>query len=117
MSNPGLFQELTDDMKNYLTTSYEINKLEVIGRSSIIGSKLISSLIISLLIFMFLFFISLWAGLLISAHFGDNFSGFTFVAGFYFLVASILILGRKKFLQNPIRDKIIRETLNPTPQS
>ncbi len=116
MSNPGIIQELTDNLKSYISTSYEIHKLEVIGRSSIIGSGLISKLIITLVIFLFLFFISLWAGLFVSAHYGDNYSGFIYVAGFYFLVGIVLILGRKKLIQRPIRDKIIRETLNSKPQ-
>ena len=112
MSNHGIIEELTDNLKSYISDSYEIHKLETIGRSSIIGSKLISGLIIMLIVSLFLFFVSLWVGLMLSAYHGDSYSGFTWVAGFYFVLGIIFILGRRKLLQRPIRDKIIRKTLN-----
>ncbi len=112
MSSPGILEELTDKLKSFISTSYEIKKLEAIGRSSVIGSSLISRLIVVMMVFMFLFFISLWVGLFLSAIHGDTYSGFTYVAGFYFIVSLIFIIGRKSLLQKPIRDRIIQKTFN-----
>lgn len=109
MQEPGKTEELTESLKRYVNTSLELIKLEVAERSSVIGSGLASKLLAGLVGIMFIFFISLWAGFYISVQLNDSYSGFIIVAGFYFLLTLILIIGRKKILEKPIRDKMIRK--------
>lgn len=105
----GKIEELTENLKKYIATSYELQKLQVIESSSVFGSGLISSLLVGLVVVMFVFFLSLWAGFYLSAIIGDNYSGFLIVAGFYFLFSIILVMLRKKLVEKPLRDKIIRK--------
>ena len=108
----GKIEELTDNLKKYIATNYELQKLQAIESSSVFGSGLISSLLVGLVVVLFVFFLSLWAGFYLSASIGDNYSGFLIVAGFYFLLGFILILVRKKLIERPLRDKIIRKVFS-----
>lgn len=108
----GKIEELTENLKKYIATSYELQKLQAIESSSVFGSGLISSLLVGLVVVLFVFFLSLWAGFYLSASIGDNYSGFLIVAGFYFLFGFILILVRKKLIEKPLRDKIIRKVFS-----
>lgn len=108
----GKIEELTESLKKYIATSYELQKLQAIESSSVFGSGLISSLFVGLVVVLFVFFLSLWAGFYLSAIIGDNYSGFLIVAGFYFLFSLILVIVRKKLIEKPLRDKIIRKVLS-----
>ena len=105
-------EELTDSLKRYVNTSYELIRLQATERSSVIGSGLISGIILGLTALLSVFFISLWAGFYLSDKIGNNYAGFAIVGGFYFLLGLILLIGRKKLVETPIRDKIIRKLLN-----
>ena len=102
-------EELAVDLKSYVNTNYELLKLEAAERSSVIGSGLFSSLLVMIVVIFLLLFLSIAAALYISRRFEDNYTGFLFVAGFYLLVGIILLLGRKKLLADPFRDRIIRK--------
>lgn len=104
-------EELIENLKNYTVTTIELYKLEATDRISRILSKLISKIVIGLIILLFTFFFSLGICFYLSDIFGNNYMGFGMVAGFYFLVGIVLIIGRKKILVNPILDRIIQEML------
>jgi hypothetical protein len=108
MSEHGKIEELTDSLKRYATTSYELIKLEASERTSVIGSGVMSSLVLGVVGIMFAFFLSFAAGFYISARMGDSWSGFAMVAGFYLVLLLILAVGRKSLVEKPMRDKIIR---------
>jgi hypothetical protein len=50
-------------------------------------------------------------GFYLSALLGDTFSGFGIIAGFYLLISIILLIGRKRLIEKPLRNKIIRKLL------
>ena len=102
-------EELTQGLKRYINTNCELIKFEATERSSVIGSGVISGLLIGLVAMLFVLFISLGAGFYLSARFENLYSGFAVVAGFYFLLGIILVIGRKKLMERPLRDKIIRK--------
>lgn len=105
-------EELTDSVKEYVNTNCQLIRLQAAEKFSVIVSGILSRLIVGLVVFLFLFFISLWAGYYISACFGNNYSGFPIVAGFYLLTCFILVIGRRKLLVKPIRNSIIRKVLS-----
>ena len=102
-------EELAESLKAYANTNFELLKCETAERTAVVGSGFISSLLVGLAGILFVFFISLELGFYISTRFGNNYSGFLIVAGFYFLLSFVLIIGRKKLLEKPIRDKIIQQ--------
>ena len=112
MSDVGKIEEITESLKSYIATNYELIKLKAIERFTVILADLISDFLVGLVIFLFVFFISLWAGFYLSVRLGDNFSGFAIVAGFYFLVGLIMLIMRKKVVEKPLRNKIVRKIIS-----
>lgn len=102
-------EELIESLKRYAVTTFEVIKLEAANRSSVILSNLISKVIIGLIVLLFAFFLSLGICFYLSELFGNSYLGFGMVAGFYLLLGIALIVGRKKLLVNPMREKIIQE--------
>lgn len=105
-------EQLTEDVKDFAITNYEIVKLEATERASTFGSGLMSGVIIGMVGFMFLLVLSLGIGFFISELLGNSYIGFMLLAGFYLLVGLVLYLGRKKMLIEPFRDQIIRSLLS-----
>lgn len=104
-------EELTDSLKQYLLLNIEIIKLEATNHVSAIGSTVASSLIVGISAFLFVFSLSIGLGFYLSALLGDSYSGFAIIAAFYFLLATILFLGRKRLIERPLRNKIIEKIL------
>lgn len=102
---------ISENLKDYVSTNYELIKLQATERTSVIGSVLISTIIIATISLLFFFVLSFGVSLYLSALIGDTFSGFLIVAGFYLLLGLILFFGKKKFIESPLRDKIIQKLL------
>lgn len=105
-------EDLTDSLKEYVDTNYELIKLEVIEYSSVISAGIISTLIVGVMLTFFSFFISLYAAYYLSDQLGGNHIGFFIVSGFYMLLAIVIYLNRKKLIQIPVCNSIIRKKLN-----
>jgi hypothetical protein len=100
-------EELVVNIKSYANSTIEIVKLETAEKTSSIIANLSSGLIVGLVFIMFAFFLSLGICFYLSELFGNTYLGFGIVAGAYLLLSLILMVGRKKLLFKPIRDKII----------
>jgi positive regulator of sigma E activity len=112
MSDHVEIGEIAERLKSYVNTNIELLKLELTERCSVIGASLLSSLLVVLIVALFVFFVSLWLGFYLSDLLGDSYSGFAIIAGFYLILGIVLILGKSKFLESPLRDKIIQKVLN-----
>lgn len=104
-------EELTNSLKRYLLLNIEIIRLEATKHASVIGSTVVSSLVVGISVFLFVFSLTIGVGFYLSALLGDSYSGFAIVAGFYFILVIILLTGRKKLIEKPLRDKIIKKIL------
>lgn len=104
-------EELSDSLKQYLLLNIEIIKLEATNQVSTIGSTVVSSLVVGISAFLFVFSLSIGLGFYLSALLGDSYSGFAIIAAFYFLLAIVLFIGRKKLIEKPLRNKIIEKIL------
>ena len=102
-------EDLIDSLKQYLMLNIEILKLEAINHVSRIGSSLVGLLVVGIFAFLFVFILSLGVGFYLSALLGDTYIGFVIVAGFYLILTIILFAGRKKIIEKPLRDKIIKK--------
>ena len=109
MNDQSKLEEFTESVKQYIDTRYELFKYESAERTSGFGSVLISRFLITLTVSFTVLFISLGAAFYISARFNNSYAGFLFVAGFYMLTAIFLMIGRKKLLEKPMRNKLIRK--------
>lgn len=106
-------EDLMEDLKNYAVTNYTILKLETAERTAVIGSGMISSLVVLSVMMLFILFFSLAAAFYLSALLGNTYAGLLIVAGFYLLAGTILWFGRKKLLEHPLRERLIRKLFRP----
>lgn len=112
MSEFQKMEEFGDSLKKYILLNYDIIKLEVTKKTSEIGSSLFGMLLLGLALFLFVFALSMGVGFYLSYLIGDTFSGFLIIAGFYLIISIILLIGRQKLIEKPLRDKIIRKLLS-----
>lgn len=112
MTDKMNIEELTKSLQASVQTNIDLIKLEAAERTSVIGSSAFAVLIISFFAFLFIFFLSLYTGYYLSHYFNDKYTGFALVAGFYFLVGTVLIIFRKKLIEAPLRNRIIRSIFN-----
>ena len=105
------FEEIIDNLKQYLNTNLEIVKLEVIERSSTFGSSMVGILVVGISVFLFVFTLSIGLGFYLSELLGNSYSGFAIIAGCHLLLALILFIGRKKLIEKPLCDQIIKKLL------
>ena len=103
---------LTDNLNRYVKTNYELIKLEAAETSCIVGSKLIVNLFLLLVAVFLLLFVSLGLGFYLSNYFGNNYFGFIIIASFYFLLGCILMIGKRRLIETPLRNKIIRKVFS-----
>src|SRR6478672_10719502 len=92
-------EALTDSLKEYADTNYELIKLEVIDHSSSILSGIVTALVITVILVLFAFFGSMYLAFYLSDLLGINYIGFAIVGGFYLLLAIIVYLGKKIFIE------------------
>jgi len=108
----GKTEEPKKSFKDYMNTNIELIKHQATNRCSVIGSESISVLFIGFTIALFILFVSLAAGFYLSTLTGDNYSVFGIVTGIYLLLGVIVLTGRKKLLEKPLRDKIITKVFS-----
>ncbi len=108
---------LTDSLKEYADTNYELIKLEVIENSSVITAGIISTLLVGVMLVFFTFFISLYVAYYLSDQIGENHIGFVIVGAFYLLLTIIIYTNKNKLLEQPIRNSIIRRNITNKQQS
>lgn len=111
MADKMNIEELTKSLQASVQTNIDLIKLEAVERASVIGSRAVISLIVGFFVFLFVFFLSLFVAYYLSHCFRDPYSGFAIVAGFYFLVCVALLLFRKRLIETPMRNRIIRSIL------
>jgi hypothetical protein len=108
MEEQNKIEELTDSVKKYVNTRYELMVLKATEKASNIGSELISAVLIVKIASLALLILSLALAFYISATLGDTFSGFLIVGGGYFIIMLILIGFRNSLLKKPFRNMIIK---------
>ncbi|MDF2455264.1 MAG: hypothetical protein K0R51_1257 [Cytophagaceae bacterium] len=113
MEEQTKIEELSDKLKSYIDTRYDLIVLNTSDKVSIIGSQFIAYLIIGILSLLFIVLFSIALSLYISSVYGSSFIGFFAVGGIY-LVLTILLIVFKKQVTNPFRNMIIRAVLNET---
>ena len=109
MSENDKIGDLKESFKQYVNTNFELKKLEAIEAGSVIEARMISKFLVGLAIILFVFFSSFCLGFYLSFRLGDYYTGFAIIAGFYFFLSLFLLLVRKKLIEKPLLDSIIRK--------
>ena len=104
-------EALTDSLKKYVDTNYELVKLEVINYSADIISWLISVLIVGVMLVLSLFFCSFYLANYLSDLLQINYIGFAIVGGVYLLLALIFHFNKKRLIENRVCNSFIKREM------
>jgi hypothetical protein len=104
-------EALTDSLKEYADTNYELVKLQVIDHTSDIISAIIGIFIVGILAVLFLLFGSLYAAYYLTDLIGIDDIGFAVVGGFYLLVAIIFHFNKKKLIETRVCNSFIKRKM------
>jgi len=108
MEEQNKFEEVTESVKKYINTRYELMVLQSTEKASNIGAEAISVILILKLAGLAILILSLAVAFYLSYALGDTYSGFLIVGGAYFVIALLLIGFRKSLLTKPFRNTIIK---------
>lgn len=108
MEEPTKFEEVTESVKKYINTRYELMVLQATEKASNIGAEAISVILILKLATLAVLILSLAVAFYLSCVLEDTYSGFLIVGGAYLVIAFLLIGFRKSLLTKPFRNIIIK---------
>ena len=102
-----LFEEMRDDVSNYISSSLELGKLEVYEKVSLGSAAISYGLILAGITVIALFFTLVTAALYLGELLENPWAGFGIVSAFSILVLLIMLLLKKHF-NKKITNGVIR---------
>lgn len=102
-----LFEEMRDDISNYISSSLELGKLEVYEKVSLGSAAISYGLIIAGIALVAFFFALVTAALYLAELLESLWAGFGIVSAFSILVLLIMLLLKKRFNQK-ISNGVVR---------
>lgn len=102
-----LFEEMRDDISNYITSTLELGKLEVYEKISLGSSAITYGLMVAGVALFALLFIFIALGLYLGELLQNAWAGFGIVAAFALLIMLLMLLTGKPFKQK-VTNKVIR---------
>lgn len=106
-----LIESLLEKAVDYGKTTYELEKLKALDKSSDFASAFIPHSLVIFLIASFLLFLSLGLALWLGEILGRIFYGFFVVGGFYAVITIVIRFLMYKWLKKIIRNYIIKQAL------
>jgi hypothetical protein len=104
-------ESLFERAGEYLETRVDLYQLKAVDKTSDILSTVISKMIVLLVFTMFIFIINIGIALYLGELLGRAYYGFFVLAGFYLIAGLVFKSYRKKWLKEPLTDKLIRQFL------
>ncbi len=108
-------EALTDSLKEYTETNYELVKLEVIDHSATIVSGIITTIILTVIFVLFAFFGGMYLAFYLSGILGDHL-GFAIVGGIFLVLAILVSLFKKTLIVRPVCENIVSKRLVTKPK-
>lgn len=102
-----LFEEMRDDISNYITSTLELGKLEVYEKISLGSSAITYGLMVAGVALFALLFIFIALGLYLGELLQNTWAGFGIVAAFALLIMLLMLLTGKPFKQK-VTNRVIR---------
>jgi tetrahydromethanopterin S-methyltransferase subunit F len=101
-------EDLLSKTTDYLEARVELLELKAIGKTAKVTSSFVSGLVIGILLSLVLLFTHLGIAVWLGAILGQLYYGFFCIAAFYVAIAVILFFYRKKLLELPVTNAIIK---------
>ncbi|CAM4096468.1 hypothetical protein FLAN108750_10025 [Flavobacterium antarcticum] len=105
-----LIEMLFEKVESYTKTSLELYRLKAIDKITDVFATIASGMIIALIIALFFILISVGLALYLGEVLGKTYYGFFALGGFYALVAIIIAMNRRAWLESKLNDFIINQT-------
>jgi len=109
--NVKLIEALLEKVVDYGKTTYELEKLKALDKSSDVASSLIPHTAVFVLIASFLLFINFGLAIWLGEILGRIFYGFFVVGAFYAVISVVIRFLLHKWLKKIIRNYIIKQAL------
>ena len=104
-----LIEMLFEKVESYLKTTLELYRLKAIDKITDVFASVVSRLIIAVIIALFFILISVGLALYLGEVLGKNYYGFFALGGFYALVAIVMTVNRRAWLEIKLNDYIINQ--------
>ena len=108
MTEQNKFEELSDCVKTYIDTAYELNILKATEKVSNVGSEATSTLLIVKFLSLAVLILSFSAAFYVASVMDKTYMGFLIVGGASFIITLVLLAGRNSILKKPFRNMIIK---------
>lgn len=102
---------LIEKGSDFLSAKMGLYKLKAVDKSSDVVAEAASKSIVSLIFIVAFFIANIGLSLLLGEMVGKLYYGFFIVAGFYLIAGIIVMLMQKKWLRDPIADKLIEKMM------
>ena len=110
---PGLVGKI----KEYIGIRKDLAILLFADKISGVAGSLVSGSILIFLVLLIFFFGSLGLGFYLSEVLGNSYGGFFLITGLYILIALIVLTIKKKHIEGPFANRIIKKILKERNES
>ena len=100
------------EIRKYVETRIDLIQYKAIDKSAHLASTVISSVILLFGSFLAVFILTIGLSFLVGDLLGNTSYGFFAVGGFVLILVILLVVFRRRWLNAPITDNIIREIFN-----
>lgn len=108
MEENSPIEDLNENLKEYLSTRYDLMVLKASEKVSVIGSIATVSVVLGIFLILFILFVSVSAGFFLSQLTGSYATGFLLLSSIFLLLFILVFMVRKKWIIEPIKNKLIR---------
>lgn len=106
-----MIEDLFEKVEEYVKTNVQLAKLKATDKVADIVASLIAKMAMIILGFFFVMMISMGIAFWLGTLMGKTHYGFMIVAGFYLLLAILLMTFQKNLIKAPITNSIISQIL------
>jgi hypothetical protein len=106
-----IIESLFERVEGYGKTTYELSKLKLLQTTINIVNTLVPRLSVIMMISLFALVLNIGIALFLGELLGKSYYGFFIVAGFYLVAGIILHFFLRKWIQKPISELIIKQSL------
>lgn len=106
-----IVEQLFEKTEGYLKTTFEIYRLKLIQKSADVISLLMAKIAVGLLFSIFFVIFNIGCALWIGHFLNRDYAGYFIVSGIYLLGALIIFRFRKKWIIDPLKNSIIKQTM------
>lgn len=104
-------ESLFEQTGEYLETRIDLFKMKAVDKSSDMVSSLVAKLVLLFFLFVFIVVLNIGISFFLGELLGKISYGFFIVAGFYLICLLVFMLMQKKWIKEPLADKIVEQLL------